>query len=373
MKTARSPRAYVAFRIVYAVLTMNFVLPAISYMVAPELTLRTLDDVNRALGGGAYPFVEAGQVWHMLAVGNVMTLGWMCALLFVNLRRFYPILPALAFLKAFSALYSAWIGARTGTPVFLAIGVLDGTTTLAMIFFAVRAKRALDGQPPPASPWHVRLLLPGSEQVEQSLERVRIAGIVKETPTTFQILLGVVRMQHRILFRTDTVGTCGMHAVRDTWRARLLHYRFVRLPFLLAERAVAAFDLSGLASSPERVIRHLLGAHHDGLQFAYDLELLALWPGQLELLHEAVVEIVEHDTPRSRWLRDLVVFEGYHEDLLDGVRRALRGESLLTAAGRSDPDLSLRAYLGWCAEQPRTAGAAFRAWRRGDLRFAVSA
>ena len=371
MTPARSSRAYLAFRVVYAVLTLNFVLPAISYLVAPELTLRTLDDVNRALGGGAYPFVEAGQVWHMLAVGNVMTLGWMCALLFANLRRFYPMLPALVFLKGFSALYSLWIGARTGTPAFLAIAVLDGTTTLAMIFFAVRAKRALDGVPPPAAPWYVRLLLPGSAQVEQSLERVRVAAVVKETPNAFQILLGVVRMQHRLLFRTETVGTCTTNAVRATWRARCLQHRFLRLPFLLAERAVAPFDLSGLASSPQRVIRHLLGAHHDGAQFAYDLELLALWPGQLEALHDAVVAVVAHDTPRSRWLRDLVVFEGYHEALLEGVRGALRGESLLTAAQRNDPDLSLRAYLAWCAAQPTTPRAALRAWRSGALRFAV--
>ena len=374
MKPARSPRSFIAFRVVYAVLTLNFVLPAISYMVAPELTLRTLDDVNRALGGGAYPFVEVGQVWHMLAVGNVMTLGWMCALLFADLRRFYPVLPALVFLKAFSSLYSAWIGARTGTPAFLAIAVLDGTTTLAMIFFAVRAKRALDGldgQPPPSSPWYVRLLLPGSARVEQGLARVEIEGLVKEMPSTFQILLGVVRMQVRLLFRSESVGTCKLHSVRGAWRARLLHPRFVRLPFLLAERAVAPFDLSGLASSPQRVIRHLLAAHHDGVQFAYDLELLALWPGELESLRDQVLEIVEQDTARSRWLRDLVVFEGYHEALLEGVRRALRGESLLTTAAQSDPDLSLVAYLEWCAGQPNTVGAAFRAWWCGDLRFAV--
>ena len=294
-----------------------------------------------------------------------------CALLFVNLRRFYPILPALVFLKAFSSLYSAWIGARTGTPAFLAIAVLDGTTTLAMIFFAVRAKRSLDGQPPRTSPWYVRLLLPGSARVEEGLLRARIAGIVSETPNPFQVLLGVARMQYRLLFRTNTVGTCTEHAVRQTWRARVLHHRFVRLPFLLAERAVAPFDLSGLASPPERVIRHLLGAHHDGSQLAYDLELLALWPGALESLRDAVLEIVEQDSARARWLRDLVVFEGYHAALLQGVRGALRGELPLTGAQRSDPDLSLRAYLAWCARQPSTLRSALRAWWRGDLRFAL--
>jgi hypothetical protein len=140
-------RAYQSFRIVYAILTLNFVLPAISYVAAPEAAIGTLDRVNRALGGGAYPFVESGSLWHMLGVGNVMTLGFMCALLFVDLRRFYPLLPALAFLKAFSAAYATWIGLTRACPAFLAIGALDGTTTIAMIVFAVRAHRSLDAAP----------------------------------------------------------------------------------------------------------------------------------------------------------------------------------------------------------------------------------
>ena len=78
------------FKVVYALVALNFILPAISYIVAPALALGTLDQVNRALGGGAYPFVESGQLWHMLGVGNVMTLGFMCLLLLVDLRRFYP-------------------------------------------------------------------------------------------------------------------------------------------------------------------------------------------------------------------------------------------------------------------------------------------
>ena len=351
-----TPRAYRTFRIVYAIITLNFVVPAISYIVAPEAAIGTLDRVNRALGGGAYPFVESSSLWHMLAVGNVMTLGFMCALLFVDLRRFYPVLPALVFLKAFSAVYATWIGISHACPAFVAIGVLDGSTTIAMLVFATRARRALDDKPrppgppgPSGAPWHVRALLPGHDRIAESLERVRDAGIVPVTPTTSQVASGVLRMVHRLIFRSETVGTCANAPVRATWRARALQFRALRLPFLLAERAVAPFDLSGLASSPERVIRHLLAAHHDGVQFAYDLELLALWPGRLRELRDAVTEIVEHDTPRARWLRDLVVFDGYHEALLVAADRALRGEDLLSPAEADDPDLSLRAYLRWCA------------------------
>ncbi len=140
-ENVRRLRAYRAFQLVYAFLTLNFVLPAISYIARPEMLIASMDRINRALGGGAYTPIESGQVWHMLGVGNVMTLGWMCALMLIDLRRFYPILPALAFLKGFSSLYALAIGVRHALPVFLFVFVLDGVTTAAMIFFAVRAHR----------------------------------------------------------------------------------------------------------------------------------------------------------------------------------------------------------------------------------------
>ena len=131
------------FRVVYAVLVLNFALPAVSYVVAPEMTHATLEKVNQALGGGSYAVVESGHLWHMLGVGNVFTLAFMCALLWVDLVRFYPVLPALLFLKGFSAVYALGIGLAHHLPVFLAVFCLDGLTTLAMGFFAVRARRAL--------------------------------------------------------------------------------------------------------------------------------------------------------------------------------------------------------------------------------------
>jgi hypothetical protein len=344
-------RAYRAFEVVYTLLTLNFVLPALSYMAKPELTLQTLDRVNRLLGGGGYPFAESGQVWHMLACGNVMTLGFMCGLLRLDLRRFYPALPSLVFLKGFSATYATFIGVRHATPSFFAIGLLDGSTTLAMIFFAVRAHRALAQLEAPHTSLWGRLLLPGYTNIVQRLARIEAAGIVPVTPTPDQVLVGVQRMLARLVFRTNTVGTCANNPVRNTWRARLLQHRAIRLPFLLAGRAVAPLDLSGLASPPAQIIRHLLGAHHDGAQFGYDLELLALYPGQLEALHKATCEVLQHDTRRSRWLRDLVVFEGYHEALRAATERALRGEPLYGEEDARNPDISLRAYLAWCASQ----------------------
>lgn len=132
----------VAFRVVYAVLAAQFLFPAISYAVAPELTYATLDQVNRLLGGGPYP-PDQSHVWHMLAVGNVLTLALLCGLLCLDLRRYYPALPVLLFLKGFSAAYSLARAVAGEPPVFYAVALLDGVTTLAMWFFATRAHRAL--------------------------------------------------------------------------------------------------------------------------------------------------------------------------------------------------------------------------------------
>jgi len=137
------PPAYVQSRIVFAILAVQFIIPAISYIAAPEVTIAQLSRINAILGGGPYTVPESGHVWHMLAVGNVMTLGVMCAMLSYDLRRFYPALPALAFLKGFSSLYSLAIGASHGLPMFYAIFALDGVTTLIMIFFGRRAHRAI--------------------------------------------------------------------------------------------------------------------------------------------------------------------------------------------------------------------------------------
>lgn len=131
-----------AFKAVYAFLVLNFFLPAVSYVVAPQMTYDTLDQVNRLLGGGPYPAVESGHLWHMLGTGNVFTLAFMCGLLWWDLKRFRPVLPALLFLKGFSAIYALFIGAAHGIPFFYGVFALDGVTCVAMWFFATRALRA---------------------------------------------------------------------------------------------------------------------------------------------------------------------------------------------------------------------------------------
>jgi hypothetical protein len=213
-------------------------------------------------------------------------------------------------------------------------------------------------------PWWAYALLLDPDRVERRLERIRVSGLAPRTPNLWQVALGVLRMAHRVVFRSDGVGTCAEHPVRPTWRARALAWRGLRLPFLLAERAVAPHDFSGLLSSRERILRHLIAAHHDRHQFAYDLQMLSIDPGALDELVQRARAVVTGADPRAAWLRDLAVFEGYHESLLDAAEEARAGRLTLPEPDARDPDVSFLAYLDWCGAQPPTPRATWRAIRR---------
>jgi len=68
------------------------------------------------------------------------------------------------------------------------------------------------------------------------------------------------------------------------------------------------------------------------------------------------------------------VYEGYHQHLLEVVERVLaRGSVLgeLSPHEAADPDITLSAYLRWCAGQPTTLGGVVTAWLDGTLSFAA--
>ena len=220
-------------------------------------------------------------------------------------------------------------------------------------------------------PFHARALL-FPRAIDDSLRRLKSCGALdrEEVPNLWQVQLGVLRMWHRILFRSETIGQSSELPVRSTLRARMLQLRPLRFPFLLRERAVHPLDFSGLASSGDRIRRHLLGAHHDGVQFLYDLQLLELHPGMLERVRREAAAIVAGDHPRAHWLRDLTVYQRYHENLLAAVEGFIHGSLQIDAEQQSDPDISFLAYMRWCARQPKTPRETMHAWRSGRYSIA---
>lgn len=213
--------------------------------------------------------------------------------------------------------------------------------------------------------WHARLLLIRPRTIRERLSDLVAAGVIERAPNLWQIELGVLRMWHRVLFRFDSVGTCAGHARRPGWRARVLAWRPIRAPFLIWERAIAPLDHSGLGVAPERLVGHLLAAHHDRVQFAYDLSMLKATPTLLEAVRDRAAAAATGSTERDRWLQDLTVFQGYHESLREAADAVIRGESILSDDERADPDIAFEAYIAWCLAQPETPAETWRAWRRG--------
>jgi hypothetical protein len=143
-----------AFHVVYSLLAANFLFPAATYLLAPERALASLGEIVALLGLPPFPIErETGEIWRTLAGTNVLTLGFLCVLLQVDLRRFYAALPALAFLKGASAL--AFLGRYllgSGHALFLVIFLWDGLAVALFLVFGVRARTALDALDAAAAP-----------------------------------------------------------------------------------------------------------------------------------------------------------------------------------------------------------------------------
>ena len=95
-------------------------------------------------------------------------------------------------------------------------------------------------------PWwsYPLLLSPNSEALDTISKSPRNSVNI---PNLWQVGLGVLRMYHRLVFRSETIGTGPLGAVRSTWRSKILRHRMVRGPVLWSQGAIA--DLSGLSSS----------------------------------------------------------------------------------------------------------------------------
>ena len=133
------------FQVVFTILTLNFFTPSVAYLFAPEVAYGQLDQLCNTLGWDLMSAAERGsEFWRFLGFSNVFALGFMCLLLQLNLRRWYPVLLPLLVLKGGSVVGAAWLFLfGSGHPFFaLAVG-FDGVTMAAMIFFASRAHAAL--------------------------------------------------------------------------------------------------------------------------------------------------------------------------------------------------------------------------------------
>jgi len=133
-----------AFHVVYTILALNFILPVLGYIFAPEASVASFASIGEVFGVDSYPHTEDSMFWRVLGIANVATLGFCCVLLQVDLRRWYPVLVPLIFLKSMASLgfLAAFVFAEPH-PSYLAACLFDAATVAAFWFFATRARRVL--------------------------------------------------------------------------------------------------------------------------------------------------------------------------------------------------------------------------------------
>lgn len=218
-------------------------------------------------------------------------------------------------------------------------------------------------QPAVPLPYYLLLWAPG--RIQRRLAALEAHGAIDRAPSLYQVWMGVLYMWTRVVLRPSSIGLATDEPVRDTPGARRLRNRLHRLPAILRARAVNPLDQVGLGSSTAHVIRHLTGAYHPGDNALYDLQILDVEPGALDTLRARVAAIVDGTHPDAELLRDLCVYEGYHERLLDMVDRWI--EDGADGARIDNPDTTLRAFMQWCAAAPPSPGATWRAVRGGHF------
>lgn len=217
-----------------------------------------------------------------------------------------------------------------------------------------------------------RVLLRHPERVLWHLDKLYEASRIDKKPNLWQVSMGVFYMVHRILFRSETIGVDDS-PVRSTVGARLLRYRPVRFPFLLLTGSIDPIDLTGLAGTAQRKHTHLVGAYHPGDNALYDLECIAFDKEAIRKIKDDVESILAEKTWRGRFLKDLTVYEGYHERLLGLIERALRDDYAPAADKVDHPDTTLRGFVRWCAAQPETPEKTLEVLMQGRLRFGPEA
>jgi hypothetical protein len=136
---------YRNFQIIFTFLTLNFAIPAVGYSLFPGVALDAFVQVNALFGGSNFDFADrVSHFWRHLGAANVMTLALCCLLLQIDLRRFFPVLYPLAFMKLYVALSWLMVAVQNlDVPFYLAAALLDVGTFGVIVFFAVRAHREI--------------------------------------------------------------------------------------------------------------------------------------------------------------------------------------------------------------------------------------
>ncbi len=127
----------------FATLTALFSGLGIYYLADPSGAIRALSNANQRLGGVPVTAVDV-VAWRYTAAVGMMTLGVMCFLMLVDLRRNSTMLVPAVFFKGFDiVLLVHYYGLHTQVPACLEFAAIDAILIASMVGLAVPARRRL--------------------------------------------------------------------------------------------------------------------------------------------------------------------------------------------------------------------------------------
>lgn len=133
-------KAYRDFQIVFGLLGLHFIIPALGYLFVPDAAVAGFVRLGDLLGGEYYPFYERSYLWRILGGTNVLTLGFLCLFVQADVRRHWPALYPLVFMKGTTSLgYLCVFAVILRYPAFLAIAAWDALNCAAFVYFARKA------------------------------------------------------------------------------------------------------------------------------------------------------------------------------------------------------------------------------------------
>jgi hypothetical protein len=193
-------------------------------------------------------------------------------------------------------------------------------------------------------------------EIDLRLRCLEEKGYIRQRPTRAQIFFGGLDMVRFVI----------EPAARDYYQQRGISFSFHQLLRVLDD-PVSMIDPTGFLSDRDTIFGHVMQVVH--LNPVYDLQLMEMFPDGLEDFEHQVAAMVAGTHPRHRTISAIVEDSGYHQRLLDYVRRyradrnaapPVRQEQTL----RADPHFAaaerqfatLPGFIDYCNRLPTRAG-----------------
>jgi hypothetical protein len=149
------------------------------------------------------------------------------------------------------------------------------------------------------------------DEIPERLRRLRDLGLIARVPSRLQLLFGGLDM---LRFMIEP-------AARDYYRQQGISFEFHQLLRVLDD-PVSMIDPTGFLSARDTIIGHLMQVVH--LDPIYDLQMLSMFGDGLDQLESQLEQMLDGSHPRHQTIGAIVEDPGYHQRLLDYVRRYRR-------------------------------------------------